>query len=253
MNLSDRLHQLLEERGMAQYELAELIGVSQPAIQKILNGSTKKPRNLLDIANALGVDPYWLQNGTEVGSGGVYISGNAKLSQSSVIAPTNNFFGNEQAEKMQVTKNKKLGEVKRLDLSRELGEVALNDEISGLFDVLSFTDSGLIELLKISSIEGLKFVTMFNDSMSPTIEKKDLVFINTRYNKYLGEGIYLFLMNGEVYIRRLYQTPDGILKAEADNERIRERGSFEITSNNLERIKILGKCVRVIKMTVIDL
>ena len=45
----------MERQGIKQEQLAAAVGVTQPAIAKIINGITLKPRNLPDIARALSV------------------------------------------------------------------------------------------------------------------------------------------------------------------------------------------------------
>lgn len=62
-NLGQRLSEVMKDKGYTQDKLADEIGVTQMAISRIISGKTEKPRNLLDIANALGVDPNWLQTG----------------------------------------------------------------------------------------------------------------------------------------------------------------------------------------------
>jgi len=61
--LADRVNFKMNELGIDQYELALKVGVSQPAIQKIVCGKTKEPRKMLQIAHALGTTVAWLQNG----------------------------------------------------------------------------------------------------------------------------------------------------------------------------------------------
>lgn len=62
-NLADRINFIMLQKGITQEELAMKIGVSQPAVQKIVSGKTLQPRNILDIALALDVDVHWLKKG----------------------------------------------------------------------------------------------------------------------------------------------------------------------------------------------
>lgn len=52
-----------ERRGLTQADLARAAGVSAGTIGNVEAGSRKQPRDLLAIAEALGVDPHWLANG----------------------------------------------------------------------------------------------------------------------------------------------------------------------------------------------
>ncbi|MWN32119.1 helix-turn-helix transcriptional regulator [Gilliamella sp. ESL0232] len=64
--------------GLSQHQLAEKVGISQPAIQKILSGRSNSSRKLVEIANALDVDLFWLTTGSgEMKKGN--INSNAKI------------------------------------------------------------------------------------------------------------------------------------------------------------------------------
>ncbi|WND02043.1 S24 family peptidase [Temperatibacter marinus] len=50
--------------GLSQRELGKQIGISQQAIERLENDATKNPRNLLKLADSLGLDPHELVHGT---------------------------------------------------------------------------------------------------------------------------------------------------------------------------------------------
>jgi predicted XRE-type DNA-binding protein len=68
--LSLRVVQKMKEHGLNQLELAAQIGVSQPAIHKLMTGKIWRPRNLTKLALALKTTPRWLMKGEEDGAGG---------------------------------------------------------------------------------------------------------------------------------------------------------------------------------------
>lgn len=63
VGVGQRLRQIRQARNLTQVELADLAGTTQATIQKIENGASKRPRNLVDLAVALDVNPAWLQWG----------------------------------------------------------------------------------------------------------------------------------------------------------------------------------------------
>lgn len=65
MTFSERLKFAMEMRGLTQAQLAESIGVSQPSIWKLVSGSSKGSKKIVEIAYALGVTPKWLLTGEE--------------------------------------------------------------------------------------------------------------------------------------------------------------------------------------------
>jgi len=62
-NFNERFRLALKISGMSQSQLASIIGVSQPAIQKLVSGATSSTRKAVQIAKALNVDPLWLTTG----------------------------------------------------------------------------------------------------------------------------------------------------------------------------------------------
>lgn len=61
--LAERIKYARESKGLSQQDVAKMAGISQPTFFKIENGLTQKPRNILDIAKALGVQVDWLATG----------------------------------------------------------------------------------------------------------------------------------------------------------------------------------------------
>ena len=58
-----RLRLARRERGITQDELAKEAGTNQAVIQKIENGKSLRPRQIMRIAEVLEVNPAWLQFG----------------------------------------------------------------------------------------------------------------------------------------------------------------------------------------------
>lgn len=54
----------MDSHNITQEQLAKLTKISQVSIQKILVGQTRDPKFILEIGQALDVDPYWLKFGT---------------------------------------------------------------------------------------------------------------------------------------------------------------------------------------------
>lgn len=61
--LAQRLKYARELANLSQQEVAKRANISQPTYFKIENGSTLKPRNILEIAHALNVNVDWLATG----------------------------------------------------------------------------------------------------------------------------------------------------------------------------------------------
>jgi len=72
--LAQRLKSSREDAGLTQVELAEKAGVSQQTIQYLESGRNKSSRELVNIALALGVNPVWLDKGTQPKQGVAQVS-----------------------------------------------------------------------------------------------------------------------------------------------------------------------------------
>ncbi|HGJ5883292.1 MULTISPECIES: XRE family transcriptional regulator [Arsenophonus] len=60
---AERLKAALNSAGMSQEQLAKIVGVSQPAIAKLISGKAKSSRKAFDLALALKINPIWLIHG----------------------------------------------------------------------------------------------------------------------------------------------------------------------------------------------
>jgi SOS-response transcriptional repressor LexA len=65
MNINDRIKSRRKMLGYTQEQLAKIVGVSQNSIHKIEDGTTRKPRNIIEISKALKCSPDWLLYGRE--------------------------------------------------------------------------------------------------------------------------------------------------------------------------------------------
>lgn len=63
MTLGERLKQSREALGISQAELARKAGMTQGSIGNLETGTRKSAKNILVIAQVLGVDAMWLQYG----------------------------------------------------------------------------------------------------------------------------------------------------------------------------------------------
>lgn len=59
----ERLRQTRTQLGLSQAQLAQACGLSQSAISSYENGNRRSPKKLLNLAQTLGVDIYWLSRG----------------------------------------------------------------------------------------------------------------------------------------------------------------------------------------------
>lgn len=190
-DLATRLQALLEEKRLSKNAFAKMVGVSQPAISDIINGKTRDPKNILEIATALGVDPNWLKTGEGVRDTSLVVS--------------------EPSAEYKV-------KVDHLSVSAIAGYNGFsNADYPDVIRSIYFSEMGLLEIIGRRTSEGIYLINIPTDSMAPTINKGDVAFVDVKINSYVGEGIYVFDLNGETYIKRLQRIPTGVIRAISDN------------------------------------
>lgn len=224
--LAERLATLMAEKGLSQAELARIIGVKQPSIFKILSGQTLNPKNILEIATALGVNPHWLKTGE----------------------------GSSDADVFAFTSEKDDAHALRVDLlDAELAAHSsgiINLEYPDVISSIFFTHEGVKQILGRTTTDGVYMFKVPTDSMAPTITQNDIVFIDTNVKEYIGEGVYSFNLNGETYIKRLQRLPTGVIMALSDNPLYLP---FEITESLFDTAKIIGKFIKAVELRPKDL
>lgn len=225
--LAKRLQFVMSEQGITQQKLAELIGITQQSVNKIVKGDTLEPKKILEIATALGVDVHWLKTG-EGGS-------NSHISTLMSTEP-------DDEHRFRID---------HLDVQAAASLIGIeNQDYPEIISSIFFSQNGLLEIVGKKTADNLYLISVPTDSMAPTINKGDLVFVDTSVNYYNTEGIYLFMLNGGLYIKRLMKLPTGIYKAISDNT---VYPPFDITDDQFTNATILGKFIRVLPINPRDL
>lgn len=225
-DLATRLQDKLYEQRISVNAFSKKVGVSQQAISKIIRGETLNPKNILEIATALGVNPHWLKTGE----------------------------GSPDADVFAFTSEKDDDHTLRVDLlDAELAAHSsgiINAEYPDVISSIFFTHEGVKRILGRTTTDGVYMFKVPTDSMVPTITQNDIVFIDTNVKEYIGEGVYSFNLNGETYIKRLQRLPTGVIMALSDNPLYHP---FEITESLFDTAKIIGKFIKAVELKPKDL
>lgn len=70
----------------------------------------------------------------------------------------------------------------------------------------------------LSSPENLAFVVGWGDSMSPTYNHGDILFVDTGVTEVKVDAVYVFSLSQELFIKRLQRLPDTTLRVISDNK-----------------------------------
>lgn len=215
MTFTDRLNLAMKERNFTQAQLGNAIGVAQSAIWKLTSGTSKTSRKVVEIAHALNVNPEWLATG----KGDSFLNINIPLENNKNI--------NADSVKIDV-----------LDVEASCGNgVIINKEFEKVLRSIEFTQEYAVKLFGTRNAEYIKVITAKGDSMCPTIKSGANVFVDTKKNYFEGDGVYVFVFDNEIYIKRIQITGTEIIVI-SDNT-VYEK--WRLPKNTIDQFYIQGK------------
>ncbi|KAA6179172.1 LexA family transcriptional regulator [Pseudomonas marginalis] len=197
MKIGERLAAEMERLGLSEGELGRRSGVNQPTIHRIITGDSKNPRqdNVEKIAKALGVTSDWLWRGGDSDKG------------SNVIAPN---FASKAKDDIDIPQYDVVG-------SMGPGQVAPSDYIETIKNITVRTEYLREQGVNFSKAENLAVVTGFGESMEKTFTSGDPLIIDKGVNEVVIDGVYLFSLDGVLYIKRLQRLPK-MIRMISDND-----------------------------------
>ena len=198
-------------------DLAEAIGVDAANISRLETGKQKQftEQALSNIARSLGVDI-------------------ADLFTSDVKSNTvcKNSIGEDVAQVKDVFR------IEMLDVSASAGNGLIQGgDVIDVIHAIEYRTDNAVSMFGGRPATHSKVINVRGDSMCPTIEPGDLIFVDISINQFDGDGIYVFGFDDKIYVKRLQMIPDKLLVI-SDNQIYREWG---ITSENEHRFMVFGK------------
>lgn len=99
-----------------------------------------------------------------------------------------------------------------LDVSASCGcGVITEREFASVLRSIEFTREFALKIFGRRSTDLIKVITAKGDSMTPTIKSGANVFVDTKINYFDGDGVYVFIFDNEIYIKRLQITGTEII------------------------------------------
>lgn len=218
MNIGNRVRSLRLSKNLKIAELADAVGVDAANISRLETGKQKQftEQSLTRIAQALGVKVIDLFTSGEIDTT-VYKNSNDTLAS---------------------TEGKDVFRVEVLDVSASAGSGHIQgSDIIDVIHAIEYSNDQALTMFGGRSSSGVKVINVRGDSMSPTIEPGDLLFVDVSINEFDGDGIYTFGFDGKIYVKRLQMIPDQLLVI-SDNPKYRE---WSISKENEYRFYIYGK------------
>ena len=143
------------------------------------------------------------------------------------------------------TKDKML--IEQLDITGAQGEgaPALYD-YPDLLNIIGFSYEQGYKLFGRRDTNKIKLVSTVGDSMSPTIPSGATIFLDISEQRFMGDAIYFFYYRGDLYLKRLQKTPNGLF-AKSDNK---QYDPFRIEPEHEHEFNIFGRYTGIIHIEV---
>lgn len=225
---ADRLNAAMEQAGVSQGKLAAMIGVSQPAIQKMTAGKTQGSKKIIEIASALGVRAEWLSSGV----GPMIKSPDSNNHSVSTIAPENE-WGTIEVWDRNTPLNEDEVEVpfyKDIEMAAGAGR-CVNTDYNGF--KLRFSKATLRRM-------GVECANVFccsavGDSMEPLIPDGTTIAVD-RGTRTIRDGkMYAIGQDGLYRVKVLYALPGRRVKVRSYNE------GYSDEDVELDDLEIIGR------------
>lgn len=214
---SERINAAMSAAGLSQAQLADMVGVSQPAVQKMAAGKTSGSRKMVELARALGVQAEWLSTG----------SGPMRADGQQPAAPV-------------VTTPSNAYRVEVMNLSVSAGPGTVNSEFVEVLRSVEYSPEDARLMFDGRKQEQVRIINVRGDSMSGTIEPGDLLFVDISVNNFDGDGIYAFLYDDTAHVKRLQKMKDKLLVI-SDNKSYTPWDPIE--RDEMNRVFVFGKVI----------
>lgn len=227
---AQRLKVAMAERGMTQSSLAEKVGISQTAIQKLATGKAKNTAFLLPISKALEVRPEWLSMGENP-----MRVGDAPYNPASTIPPENQWQGVQAWDEDTPLDDDEvyIPFYKSIELAAGSG-CTTNEDHNGY--KLRFSKS----TLRRYGAEPSNVISfpVHGDSMAPVIPSKSTVTVDKGHTKITDGGIYAIEQDELFRIKLLYRMPGRKVSIRSFN-----KDEFPDEEASLDDVKIIGRVI----------
>ncbi|MDF3188057.1 S24 family peptidase [Pseudomonas paracarnis] len=195
---------------VTQAALARACGIRAPSVNDWISGKTKtiEGENLLIAADYLKVMPMWLATGKgpmrKDADGGARPGG-----KESNVVPIGSRRESQDANFITIP---------QLDVAGSMGPGRVPpDHIEVIRDITVHLDWLKTQGLSYSKLENLAIIDGDGDSMEGTFRNGDALLVDRGITEIRTDAIYVFTLEGELFIKRLQRLTGGSLRMISDN------------------------------------
>ncbi|MCO7641903.1 helix-turn-helix domain-containing protein [Pseudomonas sp. S 311-6] len=216
------MHELMEDlknKGFDQVDVAKVAGVSKGTVTQWLDGSIKsiKLEHAMELEERFGYNHVWI-----------------------VLGRGEKMAGTGSGRPLAPSRDEAMFEL--LDVRAACGDGATNDDHPEVVTTMFIPAAIAQAMIGTTNRSGsVKIVTAAKDSMVPTINPDDLLFVDTTVTEYVGETVYLIRHGGELLCKRLSLAGRDIVVS-SDNDKYPQWK----WSDRPDETCIIGRVVRVL-------
>lgn len=218
MTFGERVKEMRELRGLTRDALAKRARVAGSTITDIEDGTNQQSRKLAQIARALGANPLYLTDGIlpkeseEIGiSLAVYERDSGEIS------------------------------IPQLDVLGSMGTGAIPPDHIDVVRNVIVNRKELEKQCSFTAPQNLQIITGYGRSMKPTFSDGDPLLVDVGVTSVTIDAVYVFEIEGELFIKGLQRLPGGRLRVISHNRE--ENDPWEINPFQMETLKIRGRVV----------
>ncbi|NIF23490.1 LexA family transcriptional regulator [Candidatus Pantoea multigeneris] len=188
--------------------------ISTPAVWKWFNGqSIPDGRNLLALSELLGVRVEWLQYG-------MVQSPDTKRHRSSL--------------------HPEVFRIESLDIGQKTAAgLPLYDDFIETIQAIEFGMDEARVLFNGRSAEHIRLIAINSDSMVGTFSPRDQLFVDVSVHRFDGDGIYLFTLDEQIYLKRLQRQHKKIAVI-SDNKRYE---TWYLSPDEIDVMNVMAKVI----------
>lgn len=195
---------------VTQAALARACGVRAPSVNDWISGKTKtiEGQNLLIAADFLKVLPMWLATG----------KGPMRKGSDRVAQPDSKESNVVPIDSRQRSEDSSFITIPQMDVSGSMGPGRVPpDHIEVIKDITLHLDWLQTQGLSYSKLENLAIINGDGDSMEGTFRNGDALLVDRGITEIRTDAIYVFTLDGELFIKRLQRLTGGSLRMISDN------------------------------------
>lgn len=195
---------------VTQAALARACGIRAPSVNDWISGKTKtiEGQNLLAAADFLKVLPMWLATGKGPMRKGSDTDTRSISNEASVVS----------INSRRKPQDSNFITIPQLDVTASMGSGRVPpDHIDVIRDITVHLDWLKTQGLSYSKLENLAIIDGDGDSMEGTFRDGDALLVDRGITEIRTDAIYVFTLDGELFIKRLQRLTGGSLRMISDN------------------------------------